>query len=613
MLLVTFTATMLYLGFQMSSDVVYKARSCFARTVNLDRHGRRLQSNYPIAIKLQAQRLRISREHKSQMKAAQISDAGESMSTQRPPAANELLELLNETTQGKRRGGALSPEQRAHVFKLIEKLEAVGESGDAERLGGTWRLLFQGKDGPVVSATSLESWQEYLAGNGPSPLQNLVTTDSASVGAVYQTLEFDSGRGMEKGRFQNIIDFAPTGCLEIDATLEGEVAPARLAFRFQGGEFRFRALWNGSLALPYPVPFALLGDLAVGWLETLYLDSTLRVSRGNKGSVFVFARDDGVVAQPDAFLRTPIKEVLSVEEQSKPAPSKDPILVCPAQFGTPSDYDSFAADLRARGHPVFIAPLTKFNWFELVPSFLSREYWTGELEPSKVLQFYYRALDAALQDARKHLAETQDAGATSRRIHVVAHSIGGWVARAWLGEVVKPRGEIDYIASLVTLGTPHAPPPPGSWVETADQTRGLLKNVNSRFPGAHHLADGVKYIAVCSETVPGSLPLPFGLGNQQSNSNESNGWLDRALAWASYIALCGDGDSRGDGITPAISAQLPGEGITTVVLGQINGTDGAQPCYHAEFLPSPGPSIPLRGTPWYGNGAALDKWLKLIQ
>ena len=48
--------------------------------------------------------------------------------------------------------------------------------------------------------------------------------------------------------------------------------------------------------MPYPVPFDLLGDNALGWLQTDYLSPTLRLSRGNKGSLFVLAPE----SQPDA-------------------------------------------------------------------------------------------------------------------------------------------------------------------------------------------------------------------------------------------------------------------------------------------------------------------------
>jgi hypothetical protein len=46
----------------------------------------------------------------------------------------------------------------------------------------------------------------------------------------------------------------------------------------------------GPLRVPYPVPFRLLGDEARGWLDTTYLSPRVRVSRGNKGTTFVFRR-----------------------------------------------------------------------------------------------------------------------------------------------------------------------------------------------------------------------------------------------------------------------------------------------------------------------------------
>ena len=43
--------------------------------------------------------------------------------------------------------------------------------------------------------------------------------------------------------------------------------------------------------MPYPVPFALLGDEAKGWLDTSYLGRDVRISRGNKGTTFVLVRE----------------------------------------------------------------------------------------------------------------------------------------------------------------------------------------------------------------------------------------------------------------------------------------------------------------------------------
>lgn len=67
---------------------------------------------------------------------------------------------------------------------------------------------------------------------------------------------------------------------------------------FREAWFRFDRLptWLGgaklpvAMRVPYPVPFRLLGDKAKGWQEVTYLDDTLRITRGNRGSCFVLVR-----------------------------------------------------------------------------------------------------------------------------------------------------------------------------------------------------------------------------------------------------------------------------------------------------------------------------------
>lgn len=87
-------------------------------------------------------------------------------------------------------------------------------------------------------------------------------------------------------------------------------------------------------------------------------------------------------------------------------------------------------------------------------------------------------------------------------MHLVGHSIGGWVGRAWLAEGCSP-ADRDGVLSLTTLGTPNTGAPDdagGPWT-AVDQTRGLLKNINSRFPGAH--VEGVRYTSVAGTALQG--------------------------------------------------------------------------------------------------------------
>ena len=89
------------------------------------------------------------------------------------------------------------------------------------------------------------------------------------------------------------------------------------------------------------------------------------------------------------------------------------------------------------------------------------------------MPFYFEALDKAVDAAA--------ASQPGKKISLVAHSIGGWVARAYLGQL--PAERRSRIGRLVTLGTPHRPPPDG-FFKTIDQTRGLLSNVEADTPGA---------------------------------------------------------------------------------------------------------------------------------
>jgi hypothetical protein len=73
----------------------------------------------------------------------------------------------------------------------------------------------------------------------------------------------------------------------------------RIDFRFDLAYFEIKTgpfgvklpFVESSMRIPYPVPFALLGDEAKGWLDTTYLGKDVRVSKGNKGTTFVLARE----------------------------------------------------------------------------------------------------------------------------------------------------------------------------------------------------------------------------------------------------------------------------------------------------------------------------------
>ncbi|CAM9592814.1 unnamed protein product [Ascophyllum nodosum] len=253
---------------------------------------------------------------------------------------------------------------------------------------------------------------------------------------------------------------------------------------------------------------------------------------------------------------------------------KCPVLICPAQLSVPADYGLMIAAFKDRGFPAYCADLTRLGWISgLLPSALSAEYFKGELVSSKTLQFYYQAIDRALDKVKENHP--------GQGLHVVGHSIGGWVARSWLAEHCSPPDR-DNVLSLTTLGTPNRGPREDAGVWTAvDQTRGLLKSINSRFPGAH--VDSVRYTSVAGGALEGKFP----------------GSLEEMLAFVSYLPLCGNGRVRGDGIIPCDIATLDGSTMVELPTSK-----------HSGFVPFPGKAVDLgEDFLWYGSSDLIGAWI----
>ena len=96
------------------------------------------------------------------------------------------------------------------------------------------------------------------------------------------------------------VEFGPPGTsLSIEAVMEGIRDDNSFFYRFSGGYFDVQGTWGGpdGMRIPHPVPFDVLEKLrpgqSKGWFATTYLDERLRISRGNKGSVFVLKRPGG--------------------------------------------------------------------------------------------------------------------------------------------------------------------------------------------------------------------------------------------------------------------------------------------------------------------------------
>jgi len=276
-----------------------------------------------------------------------------------------------------------------------------------------------------------------------------------------------------------------------------------------------------------------------------------------------------------------------------------PVILCPAQFGTQSDYEDLRKTLQERGFNLYPAPLARFDWLKIVPSTLTKEFFTASLRPSKTLGFFYSALDRAFEQVDKDYGPDVE-------VSVLGHSIGGWVARSYIAEVLGEEKARRRVRSLVTLGTPHNPPPKDSIVSAVDQTRGLLTYINENFPNGFPLDASAVTCVAGKGTVTPKAPMDvitnFGEKLWDETQRRSK-LLEEIVALASYFPLSGKAfETEGDGLIPVDIAVLAE--CRSVIIDN---------CNHAAFVPTPGKSLRLPETyEWYGTESAVDQWIQYL-
>mmetsp|Transcript_37390 Transcript_37390/g.93960 ORF Transcript_37390/g.93960 Transcript_37390/m.93960 type:complete len:315 (-) Transcript_37390:256-1200(-) len=257
---------------------------------------------------------------------------------------------------------------------------------------------------------------------------------------------------------------------------------------------------------------------------------------------------------------------------------RPPVVVLPGFGNDAQDYSDLELEptggttkdggLKGRLHRrgfehVHIVPVARADWLRVALGLFDEDFRAGSAPPDTAFGWYLDRVDETAAEA--------SAASGGERVLLLAHSAGGWLARAALG---RSGGSLaERTRALVTLGSPHrAPPlePPGD-----DQTRGALSFVDNSFPGA--FLKNVEYVTVAGAAVVGD-------GEAERGTPEKEGWI-------SYRRLVGRGDVPGDGIVPLENAHL--EGATQVT------------------LPAARHSI---GTPdeWYGAEGVIDTWLPQV-
>ncbi|KAJ1277712.1 hypothetical protein BS78_04G024700 [Paspalum vaginatum] len=277
-----------------------------------------------------------------------------------------------------------------------------------------------------------------------------------------------------------------------------------------------------------------------------------------------------------------------------------PAVILPGLGNNTGDYARLAAALRDdHGLPgAVVARVSRPDWLRNAAGLVDANYWRGTLRPRPVLDWYLNRVEEAVAEARELCAP-------GGKISLIGHSAGGWLARVYLEEF-----EASDISLLLTLGTPHLPPPKGV-PGVIDQTRGLLNYVEKNCAPAVYTPE-MRYVCIAGRYIQGA-PL---VGNSAVASDEilavdtpseageaviistSDKSTTSSVTWRArfvgqgYKQVCGRADVWGDGVVPEIAAHL--EGALNISF------DGV---YHSPV----GADDEQR--PWYGSPAILKQWV----
>lgn len=301
-------------------------------------------------------------------------------------------------------------------------------------------------------------------------------------------------------------------------------------------------------------------------------------------------------------------------------PRKTAVLICPAQFCVPVDYEDLITSLQKGVHvhaeeveteittarsiaTCKVAKLPRTEWIKVARHLPSKDFFESTLKPDKTLDWYFQAMESALADI--YAAEGENVS-----ISIIGHSIGGWVARAYLGGLSGSYTSVyrltqERCSSLVTLGTPHSSPSEA----LVDQTRGLLRAVEDT-PACSALAlmdRGIDVTCVGSTSIDGKV---FSTD------------IEELVASSSYIPLLGklalsSGPSKGDGIVPVDLAFMdaPARRI------EIEKCNAGSKVRHAHVFPTPwnlwdgyAASLPLPDDfTWYGSDSVIESWSSYVR
>jgi hypothetical protein len=374
--------------------------------------------------------------------------------------------------------------------------------------------------------------------------------------------------------------------------------------------------WTNSV-----VDAALNGDDIEGTVSTTQSSFDITIRSDTDDSIGLNDGNNVVNSTKDIRNRIP-SETTTTTNQRRVA-----VLVCPAQFCVPIDYDHLFILLKQMYNSnndsiddiqigtCLVCDLPRTEWIKVAQQLPTLEFINAQLPVEPTLYWYFNAIEQGLA---KIIATEQQYNSNDDNefsICIIGHSIGGWVARAYLGGLSLSSSALyEYakqrISSFITLGTPHLSPS----TALLDQTRGLIAAIE-----ASSSCSPQALIEQCSSTR--SVPMEITCvcsSAVQGNILTTN--VEELVAASSYLPLTGKAIGVvGDGIVPYDLAflDLPAKRLVVKECARTQ-----QPIRHCHVLPTPwnlidgyAPSIALSPDtfPSYVSDGVIQQWAHCIR
>jgi PAP_fibrillin len=192
-------------------------------------------------------------------------------------AKTDLLDIL----ASKNRGLTASDSEKQSIDTLIIRAEAFNPTPkpieSPALLNGDWRLIY------TTSSSLLNLGRIPLSQLGN--IYQCIRTDTSS---VYNIAEVNSLPYLSS-LVSIVAKFSPLNAQRVQVNFIRSIAGLQKML-----DYRSPTAWidrlNSGQKLP-AIDFPINNPNADSWLDTTYLDQTMRISRGNQGSVFVLVKD----------------------------------------------------------------------------------------------------------------------------------------------------------------------------------------------------------------------------------------------------------------------------------------------------------------------------------